>query len=134
MLAIHAGLDELERHQAFRGFALLRQTLLVKSPQSWRRVRGKSNFVTGEPSAAERRTMMRTHCVGCLLAGGFCMTMLFVCLAATVTADQPNAVTAIDILLEPDAAMVKKAEAANQLLLKEFPKGFALGKSHQPHI
>jgi len=49
-------------------------------------------------------------------------------------ADEPNAVTAIDILLEPDATMVKHAEAANQRLLKEFPKGFALGKRHHPHI
>lgn len=49
-------------------------------------------------------------------------------------ADEPNSVTAIDILLEPDATMVKKAEAANARLLKEFPKGFALGKTHQPHI
>ena len=49
-------------------------------------------------------------------------------------ADEPNPVTAIDILLEPDATMVKHAEAANERLLKEFPKGFALGKTHQPHI
>ena len=47
---------------------------------------------------------------------------------------EPDAVTAIDILLEPDATMVKKAEAANERLLKIFPKGFALGKTHQPHI
>jgi hypothetical protein len=51
-----------------------------------------------------------------------------------VTADEPNPVTAIDILLEPDVTMVKEAAAANERLLKEFPKGFALGKSHQPHI
>jgi hypothetical protein len=51
-----------------------------------------------------------------------------------VRADEPNPVTAIDILLEPDATMVKHAEAANERLLKEFPKGFELGKSHQPHI
>jgi phosphoglycolate phosphatase-like HAD superfamily hydrolase len=47
---------------------------------------------------------------------------------------QQNPVTAIDILLEPDATMVPHAQAANERLLKEFPKGFALGKSHQPHI
>ena len=51
-----------------------------------------------------------------------------------MTADEPNAVTAIDILLEPDEMMVKHAEAVNERLLKEFPKGFALGKTHQPHI
>jgi len=49
-------------------------------------------------------------------------------------ADEPSPVTAIDILLEPDSTMVKKAEAANERLLKSFPKGFALGKMHQPHI
>ena len=49
-------------------------------------------------------------------------------------ADEPNAVTAIDILLEPDATMVKHAEAANERLLKDFPKGFALSDTHQPHI
>ena len=48
--------------------------------------------------------------------------------------EEPNAVTAIDILLEPDATMVKHAKAANERLLKDFPKGFALGKTHQPHI
>ena len=48
--------------------------------------------------------------------------------------DEPNTVTAIDILLEPDATMIKKAVAANERLLKVFPKGFALGKTHQPHI
>ena len=30
--------------------------------------------------------------------------------------------------------MVRNAEAANKRLLKEFPKGFALGKTHPPHI
>jgi hypothetical protein len=49
-------------------------------------------------------------------------------------ADEPNPVTAIDILLEPDATMVKQAQAANERLLKVFPKGFALGQTHQPHI
>jgi 2'-5' RNA ligase len=46
----------------------------------------------------------------------------------------PAAVTAIDILLEPDATMLQHAKAANEGLLKNFPKGFALGKTHQPHI
>jgi hypothetical protein len=45
-----------------------------------------------------------------------------------------NAVTAIDILLEPDATMMKNAEAANARLRKNFPKGFALDETHQPHI
>ncbi len=54
--------------------------------------------------------------------------------AQTGGAGGPSPVTAIDIVLEPDATMIKHAEAANARLLKEFPKGFALGKSHHPHI
>jgi hypothetical protein len=45
-----------------------------------------------------------------------------------------GSVTAIDVLLEPDATLIKHAEAANELLLKSFPRGFALDKTHQPHI
>ena len=41
-----------------------------------------------------------------------------------------NAVTAIDILLEPDAVMLKRAEADNARLLKAFPQGFALDAAH----
>jgi 2'-5' RNA ligase len=47
---------------------------------------------------------------------------------------QENPVTAIDIALEPDATMVQRAMAANARLLKSFPKGFALDKTHHPHI
>jgi len=47
---------------------------------------------------------------------------------------KPNPVTAIDILLEPDATMMKNAEAANARLRKSFPEGFALDVTHQPHI
>jgi len=43
-------------------------------------------------------------------------------------------VTAIDILLEPDATMLKHSEANNARLLKVFPNGFALDTSHRPHI
>jgi hypothetical protein len=48
--------------------------------------------------------------------------------------DEPQSVTAIDILLDPDAAMIRHAEAANGRLRKSFPGGFALDTSHQPHI
>src|SRR5262245_33801039 len=44
------------------------------------------------------------------------------------------AVTAIDILLDPDATMIQHAVAANARLRKSFPEGFALGAEHQPHI
>src|SRR5213594_1991889 len=46
----------------------------------------------------------------------------------------PNAVTAIDILLEPDATMIQHATATNDRLRKVFPKGFALDAEHRPHI
>lgn len=43
-------------------------------------------------------------------------------------------ITAIDILLEPDASMLEHAKVANARLLKAFPKGYALDAAHQPHI
>jgi phosphoserine phosphatase len=43
-------------------------------------------------------------------------------------------VTAINILLEPDATMLQRAEANNARLLKVFPGGFALDARHRPHI
>ena len=43
-------------------------------------------------------------------------------------------VTAIDILLEPDATLLAHSEANNARLLKAFPKGFALDATHRPHI
>jgi hypothetical protein len=70
--------------------------------------------------------------------------LTFACLLALVatrvhaqaadSAAKPNAVTAIDILLEPDATMLKKCEANNARLLGVFPKGFALDATHTPHI
>ncbi len=48
-------------------------------------------------------------------------------------AGQPP-VTAIDILLEPDATMLQHATANNARLLAVFPKGFALDATHRPHI
>jgi hypothetical protein len=47
---------------------------------------------------------------------------------------EQNPVTAIDILLEPDATMLRHAEAVNARLLKVYPKGFALDATHRPHI
>jgi phosphoserine phosphatase len=51
-----------------------------------------------------------------------------------VFAFEPSPVTAIDILLQPDATMLEHAEANNARLLKVFPKGFALDATHRPHI
>src|SRR5215475_10368949 len=47
---------------------------------------------------------------------------------------QIDPVTAIDILLEPDATMLNAAGAANARLRESFPGGFALDETHQPHI
>jgi len=47
---------------------------------------------------------------------------------------QQSPVTAIDIGLEPDAAMVHHAEAVNARLRTVFAKGFSLDASHHPHI
>jgi hypothetical protein len=45
-----------------------------------------------------------------------------------------HAITAIDILLEPDRTMIQHAQAANAALRENFSKGFALDGEHQPHI
>lgn len=45
-----------------------------------------------------------------------------------------NSITAIDILLEPDATMLGQARANNARLLTVFPKGFPLDEAHRPHI
>ena len=43
-------------------------------------------------------------------------------------------ITAVDVVLEPDVTMIRQAQAANAALLKNFPKGYALGDEHAPHI
>jgi phosphoserine phosphatase len=47
---------------------------------------------------------------------------------------ESSAVTAINILLEPDATMLQRAAASNARLRKAFPQGFALDATHNPHI
>jgi len=51
-----------------------------------------------------------------------------------VFAFEQTPVTAIDILLEPDATMLQHAAANNARLLAVFPKGFALDATHRPHV
>jgi len=41
---------------------------------------------------------------------------------------------AINILLDPDAATVEKAQATNARLRESYPDGFALDANHAPHI
>ena len=52
----------------------------------------------------------------------------------TVFPPVKSPVTAIDILLEPDATMLEHAAANNARLLEVYPKGFALDAAHRPHI
>jgi hypothetical protein len=53
---------------------------------------------------------------------------------SVTTPVEQTSVTAIDILLEPDAVMLQHAADNNARLLKVFPKGFALDATHRPHI
>jgi hypothetical protein len=43
-------------------------------------------------------------------------------------------ITAIDVLLRPDATMLRHSAADNARLLEAYPKGFALDASYRPHI
>ena len=45
-----------------------------------------------------------------------------------------NSTVAIDILMEPDAVMVQRAQAANARLRAVFPEGYSLDASHRPHL
>jgi hypothetical protein len=47
---------------------------------------------------------------------------------------EPTPVTAINLLLEPDATMLERSAADNARLLKVFPQGFALDATHRPHV
>jgi hypothetical protein len=41
---------------------------------------------------------------------------------------------AIDILLQPDQAMISKANAVNTLLRGNYPGGYSLDATHAPHV
>jgi 2'-5' RNA ligase len=45
-----------------------------------------------------------------------------------------DSVTAIDILLKPDAVMIEKAQAANAKLRQSYPAGYSLDATHRPHV
>jgi hypothetical protein len=53
---------------------------------------------------------------------------------APTPASDRTSVTAIDILLDPDATMMKHSDAVNARLRSVYPKGFALDATHRPHI
>ncbi len=52
----------------------------------------------------------------------------------TVFPPAPSEITAIDILLEPDATILERAAVDNARLLRAYPQGFALDAAHRPHI
>jgi hypothetical protein len=45
-----------------------------------------------------------------------------------------DSVTAIDVLLESDAWMLRRAATANARLLEAYPQGFPLDAGHRPHF
>lgn len=61
----------------------------------------------------------------CLLA------LVAICISAHAA---DTSITAIDILLEPDATMLQHAADNNARLLKVHPAGFSLDEAHTPHI
>ena len=52
----------------------------------------------------------------------------------TVFPAPQSEITAIDILLQPDATMLAQSAANNARLLGVYPQGFALDETHTPHI
>ena len=78
------------------------------------------------------KTLSRFLLMGAIV-GALAMQGNALAQSASPPADQ-TPVTAIDILLEPDAVMIQHAETANARLRSVFPNGFALDASHRPHI
>ncbi len=52
--------------------------------------------------------------------------------ALTMHAQTP--LLAIDVLIEPDSAMIANAKAINTKLRQNFPQGYALDATHLPHV
>jgi len=69
-----------------------------------------------------------------ILIRGAMLCALILLVRTQTASENQGSLTAIDILLEPDATMLEHATATNERLLKVFPKGFALDASHRPHI
>jgi hypothetical protein len=71
------------------------------------------------------------HLMNCTVA---CILVLAAIGSLAQAADKPEAITAIDILLQPDATMLKQSAANNARLLAAYPQGFSLDATHTPHI
>jgi len=68
---------------------------------------------------------------------GMVAFMLVAGSAGTQAAGSPatsDAVIAIDVLLQPDQAMVAKANAVNASLRGNYPGGYSLDATHAPHV
>ncbi|MGH8337755.1 MAG: hypothetical protein ACRETL_13245 [Gammaproteobacteria bacterium] len=63
-----------------------------------------------------------------------CALAIMLALGTSRAIATDTSVTAIDILLKPDATMIQRATATNDRLRKVFPQGFALDATHRPHI
>ena len=87
------------------------QNLLVHAPQ-WLRYGGRATALVSALA---------------MLAGS-------VGLQAAADPAKPSEITAIDVLLQPDATMLKHAAANNERLRKVYPKGFTFDAAHAPHI
>lgn len=67
----------------------------------------------------------------------FCLAVAAISLllfAGSSTASESNAVTAIDIAIDPDATMLRCANSANSELRKNYLDGYAFDASHHAHI
>ncbi len=85
------------------------------------------------------KQVMLTRCINAIVSAAVLVAVCERCANAQTAqqvkpAAKQNPVTAIDILLEPDATMIQHATATNDRLRKVFPKGFALDASHHPHV
>jgi hypothetical protein len=78
--------------------------------------------------------MKMTTSIGLWLKGAMLCALAMLALGTGRASAAEASVTAINILLEPDAKLLQQAMATNERLLKAFPKGFALDDSHRAHI
>lgn len=62
-----------------------------------------------------------------------CAFALLVRTVHAQAAAEPS-ITAVDILLLPDAELLRHAQTVNDRLIQVFPKGFTLDASHHPHV
>ena len=64
----------------------------------------------------------------------WCAALALLLPATALSAAAPERIIAIDVLIEPDAAMLDHAGQMNARLLAHYPAGYALDAAHAPHI